>query len=118
MFMGGRSYPEWASPEERFGGYHMTKLFVIALTVAAAASVAHADSRKFSAADVPAAKLKSGRVVISNDDKHITAYRFAGNIREALVKLRSVRTIATTSFGGVLFNGNATSRGYAPERYT
>ena len=95
----------------------MKRTLVILVTLVAA-TAANADSRKFSAADVPAARLKSGRVVISNDDKHITAYRFAGNIREALVKLRSMRTIATHSFGGVLFNGTATARGYAPARFS
>lgn len=86
----------------------MNKTLVIAVTLAFAATIVTADSGKFSAADVPAARLqKAGRVLISNDDTHITAYRFAGNIREALVKLRSVRRIATNSFGNVLFDPSA-----------
>src|SRR5687768_5926659 len=80
MLMWNAIVPEWACRGQRFGGYLMKRTLVIALTMAAA-TVAQADSRKFSAADVPAAKLKSGRVVISNDDRHITAFRFAGNIR-------------------------------------
>ena len=86
----------------------MKKALVIAVTFALAATATQADSRKFSAADVPAAKLrKSGKVVISNDATKITAWRFAGNIREALVSLRSIRRVATTNFGGMLFDSRA-----------
>jgi soluble lytic murein transglycosylase-like protein len=86
----------------------MKKVFVIAVTFVLATTAARADSRKFSAADFPAAKLrKSGKVVISNDANKITAWRFAGNIREALVSLRSIRRVATSNFGGMRFDPNA-----------
>lgn len=86
----------------------MRKALVIAVTLAAATTIASADTRKFSAADVPAAKLrKPGRVVISNDATKITAWRFAGNIREALVSLRSLRRAAISSFGGMRYDSNA-----------
>ena len=86
----------------------MKILNVIAVTLSLTAGVAVADDRKFSAADVPAAGLrKSGRIVISNDARNITAHRFAGNIREALLTLRSARRIATQDYGAVLFDSKA-----------
>ena len=75
------------------------------ITMALLLAAASASAEKFSAADVPHARLKgSGRIVISNDSRSISAYRFFGNIREALVSLRSMRT---TSYGSVLFNSSA-----------
>ncbi len=62
----------------------------------------------FSAAQVPQAHIrKPGRIVIANDSRSITAYHFFGEIREALVSLRSSRAIAYQSFGEAVFNGNA-----------
>lgn len=78
---------------------------VIAVTLAVA-SAATADERRFTASSVPHVKMKKG-VVIKNDSRSITAYRFFGNIRESLVTLRSTRTFATRSFGRVLFDSNA-----------
>ena len=51
---------------------------------------AAADDRRFVAGDAPAARFSNGgRIVISNDTKSISAYRFFGEIAEALVKLRA-----------------------------
>jgi soluble lytic murein transglycosylase-like protein len=88
----------------------MKTSLVMLLTFAAA--VAGADDRKFSAADVPAAKLqqKSGRIVVKNTSSHITAYRFFGDIREALVSLRATRRIASNPFGDT----RATARAVPP----
>ena len=95
----------------------MNKIFVLGVTLVLSAAVLNADDRRFSAADVPTAGLrKSGRVVISNDDTKITAWRFAGNIREALVSLRSARLVATSNLGGALFNSEARVDG-VPARY-
>jgi soluble lytic murein transglycosylase-like protein len=85
---------------------------VIAITLLVAAAFtarsASANPRKFSAANVPAAKLKKpGKVVISNDQRSITAHRFFGNIREALVSIRSSRTISFRPFGPQVFNSGA-----------
>ena len=81
---------------------------VIAVTLSLTAAAAGADERRFSAADVPASGFrKSGRIVISNDARNITAHRFSGNIREALLTLRSARRIATHGYGAVLFDSNA-----------
>ncbi|HEX6639707.1 MAG TPA: lytic transglycosylase domain-containing protein [Thermoanaerobaculia bacterium] len=85
---------------------------VIAVTLVVATSLAAtrvtAASRTFSAASVPTAKLKKpGRIVISNDSRTITAHRFFGNIREALVSIRSSRTIGFHPFGPEVFNSRA-----------
>jgi soluble lytic murein transglycosylase-like protein len=84
---------------------------VIALTFAVA-TAAYAEERRFTASALPSARLKkAGRVVISNDSKSITAYRFFGNIRESLVSLRSLRVLATNSFGGAVYDTRASVRG-------
>jgi soluble lytic murein transglycosylase-like protein len=89
---------------------------VIALTLLVA-TTAVAEERKFSASTVPSARLrKPGRVVISNDHRSITAYRFFGNIREALVSLRSMRAIPHTSFGASLFDPNTSAPAPSPYR--
>jgi soluble lytic murein transglycosylase-like protein len=74
-------------------------------------SAASADTRRFTAADIPAAKLKKpGKVLISNDSHSITAWRFFGDIREALVSLRSTRSIAFHPFGTSVFDPRATAK--------
>lgn len=84
----------------------MKSYLMTALMLVAAGSL-QADSRIFSASDVPAARIKPGRVVVQNNSTHITAYRFIGNIREALFSLRSSHAIAKHSYGNVLFQSNA-----------
>jgi soluble lytic murein transglycosylase-like protein len=73
-----------------------------------AATAAFADGR-FSAADVPGAKIRQpGKVVIRNSGASITAYHFFGNIREALFSLRSSPArLRTTPFGSVLYDSSA-----------
>jgi soluble lytic murein transglycosylase-like protein len=71
-----------------------------------AATAAHGAG--FSAADVPGVGLRQpGKVRISNHGNTITAYRFFGNIREALFSLRSVRSLRTNAYGPVLFDSKA-----------
>jgi len=80
-------------------------LFIAPLLIA---SVLHADDRRFSAADVPGAGIhKGGKVVITNNSHSITAYRFFGNIREALVTLKSARVLAYQPYGSAVFDSNA-----------
>jgi soluble lytic murein transglycosylase-like protein len=80
---------------------------VIAVTLVLATNLVAAE-RRFTAAAVPAAKLKKpGKVVISNDSRAITAYRFFGDIREALVSLRSTRVLAFRPFGSAIYNSQA-----------
>ena len=86
--------------------------------MALAAGVAHAGDGHFSASDVPAATLlhKGGHVVISNDSKHITAYRFANNIREALVSLQSSRSLRyDPRFRASLYQSDARVNSPIPE---
>jgi soluble lytic murein transglycosylase-like protein len=83
---------------------------VIAVTIVVAASAA-GDDRRFVASSVPGAGLKKpGKVVISNDSRSITAYRFFGNIREALVSLRSTRVLSTRSFGTAVFDSRSSAK--------
>jgi soluble lytic murein transglycosylase-like protein len=85
----------------------MKAYFVIAVTLLAATAVA-AEERKFTASSVPSAKLrKPGKVVISNDQRSITAHRFFGNIREALVSIRSARVIPFRPFGASVYETRA-----------
>jgi soluble lytic murein transglycosylase-like protein len=81
---------------------------VIAVTLLCLAAHHASAERKFSASSVPSAGLrKPGRIVITNDHRSITAHRFFGNIREALVSIRSSRTIGFRPFGPEVFNPNA-----------
>jgi soluble lytic murein transglycosylase-like protein len=72
------------------------------------ATVLHADDRRFSASAVPSAGIrKGGKVVITNDSNTITATRFFGNIREALVTLKSTRVVAYQSYGSAVYDSSA-----------
>jgi soluble lytic murein transglycosylase-like protein len=89
---------------------------VIAVTFCAATLVVSAEPHKFTASQVANARLKKpGRIVITNDSRTITAHRFFGNIREALVSIRSSRSLAVRPFGSVLYNGHAPAK--APREY-
>jgi soluble lytic murein transglycosylase-like protein len=84
----------------------------MALTLLLVCASGFADDRKFSASDVRAAGVglkKQGRIVITNDGNSITAFRFFGNVREALVSLRSAR-LRYTPYGNVIFDPNARVR--------
>lgn len=71
------------------------------------ASAAFAEM-KFVAGDAPGTGIrKPGRIVITNDRDSIDAYQFRGDIKSALLSLRSVRTIAYRPYGAVLFDSNA-----------
>lgn len=86
----------------------MKTKFVIAVTLSLVATLAHAEERKFTAASITGAKLKkSGRIVVTNDSRSITAWRFFGDIRESLVSLRSVRGLSHTPFGPAVFDSRA-----------
>ena len=69
------------------------------------ASAAYADGGKFSASDVPHARMKKG-VVIENNARSITAYQFFGNIREALFSIKS-SPMSMHPYGAVLYDANA-----------
>ena len=81
-----------------------TKLTLAALLVS---SSAYAGVNNFSAADVAGVRLKRpGRVVISNTSNRITAFHFFGNVKQALVSLKTA-PLSLNPFGSVLFNSNA-----------
>jgi soluble lytic murein transglycosylase-like protein len=84
---------------------------VIAVTLLVVTVAAGADDRsRFTASHVPAARFKkSGKVVISNDSRAITAYRFFGDIRESLVSIRSSRTLSFRPFGSAVYNSSASA---------
>ncbi|MDQ3281775.1 MAG: lytic transglycosylase domain-containing protein [Acidobacteriota bacterium] len=85
----------------------MKSRIVIAVTLLVATSAVAAE-RRFTASSIPNAKLKKpGKVVISNDHRAITAYRFFGDIREALVSLRSTRVLAFRPFGNAIYDSRA-----------
>jgi soluble lytic murein transglycosylase-like protein len=81
---------------------------VIAVTLLFA-TAAGATERRFTASAMPNARLKKpGKVVISNDSHSITAHRFFGNIREALVTLRSTRVLGSRF--AAAYDSRATAR--------
>ena len=90
----------------------MRIIFILAFVLVAASAA----GGQFSAADVPSARFhQTGKVVISNDARHITAYRFFGEIRESLLSLRSSRsTLHYTPFGSALFDSSAQLSGQMP----
>lgn len=90
---------------------------VIAVTLLAVVATHAYGERKFSASSVPNARIKKpGKIVISNDHRSINAHRFFGNIKEALVSIRSSRTIAFRPFGSEVFNSRASVK--APAEMT
>jgi soluble lytic murein transglycosylase-like protein len=82
---------------------------VLAVSLAVASTVM-ADDRKFTAASAGVRLKRPGKIVITNDSRSITAWRFFGDIREALVSLRSVRqAFSFNPFGAVLFDSSASA---------
>ncbi len=82
------------------------RVLVAAVTLLVA-TAAMADGR-FSAADVPSARLKqTGRVVIENKGRTITAYHFFGNIRQALMSLQSASNLHYSPFGPAVYQSDA-----------
>ncbi len=87
----------------------MTQSYRIpALVMIFFAGTAFAGGAHFSASDVPGSGIKQpGRIVIRNSATSITAFRFFGNVREALLTLRSVRTLHYAPFGDVVYDSSA-----------
>jgi soluble lytic murein transglycosylase-like protein len=80
----------------------------IKLTIAVVLIAASASAGDFSAADVPSAHIRqTGKVVIRNDHRGITAWRFFGDIQESLVSLRSVRASMHYTPFGAAFDSSA-----------
>jgi soluble lytic murein transglycosylase-like protein len=86
----------------------MASSYRIAALLMILATSAIADSSRFSAADAPGFGIKKqGRIVIRNDETSISAFRFFGSVREALVTLRSSRNLKYSPFGGSVFDSTA-----------
>jgi len=96
-------------PQVSFRDCFMKMRYVIAVTLLVATPLA-AGERRFTAAATGAKLKQPGKVVIKNDDRAITAYRFFGNIREALVSLRSTRALSTRAFGASVYDSRANAK--------
>jgi soluble lytic murein transglycosylase-like protein len=81
-----------------------TTLVVLILSLISAMPAEAA--RKLVASEIRGAKMKPG-VVITNDSKSISAFSFDGEIRKALVYLRSTRAIALRPFGTSIYDSRA-----------
>lgn len=101
-----RGIAGWAASLEATHEMKITLLMVLMLL---APTLAQAGERKFTAADLPSRPgvKQSGKVVISNDGASITAFRFFGDIRQALVSIRTAPRFTTHSYGNVLFDSTA-----------
>jgi len=87
----------------------------VAVVMSTASVATAADERRFSAGDLPHSRLQGkGRIVISNDSHSISAFRFFGNVRQALVTLRSSRSMAYQPYGSVLFDSAAAPSAQTP----
>lgn len=84
----------------------MRRLITAAAMLVATAAMAEG---RFSAADVPGAGIRQpGKIVIRNSGASITAYRFFGDIKEALFSIRASRAkLRTTPFGPAVFDSSA-----------
>src|SRR5207245_3387012 len=87
----------------------VTSYRIPALVMIFIAGAALADGSRFSAVDVPQGLgiKHHGRIVIRNDESSITAYSFFGNVSQALVSLRTSRTLRYASFGNSVYDSSA-----------
>lgn len=93
-------------PRSFYGAITM-KRFAILLGVALTSVSAQAGGL-LSASDLKGARIKQqGRIVISNDKTHITAFQLHNDIRTALVKLRSMPSLAYRPFGSAVYDSKA-----------
>lgn len=92
----------------------MTRYVAAVLTLLLAGSALAGE--RFSAADVPKAKLRQpGRVVIQNQGRTITAYQFFGNIRQALLSMRSASSLHYSPFGPAVYQSDASLTTVMPQ---
>lgn len=112
MFVGGigivHPNPAKDSAARKVHSLMIPSYRILALFMILVATSAMADGSRFSAADAPGFGIKrQGRIVIRNDERSITAYRFFGNVREALVTLRTSHTLNFSPFGTAIFDSSA-----------
>jgi soluble lytic murein transglycosylase-like protein len=85
-----------------------TSYRILALLTILVTGTAFAGGSRFSASDAPGFGIKhQGRVVIRNDERSITAYRFFNNVSEALVKLRASRTLSYSPFSAAVYDSSS-----------
>ncbi|HUO84302.1 MAG TPA: lytic transglycosylase domain-containing protein [Thermoanaerobaculia bacterium] len=70
--------------------------------------------RKFTAASTDASIKGSGQILITNEGSSLVAYQFHGNIRTALVRVRSSRQLMMNPYGPILYDSDAEVRGGVP----
>jgi soluble lytic murein transglycosylase-like protein len=89
--------------------FMVTSYRITALLMILVAGTALADGSRFSAAEVPQGLgiKHQGRIVIRNDERSITAYNFFGNVSQALVSLKTSRTLRYASFGNSVYDSSA-----------
>jgi soluble lytic murein transglycosylase-like protein len=85
-----------------------TSYRILAIVIFLGAGSAFAGDSRISAADLPAGiGIKKHGIVIQNDAQSISAYSFFGNVRQALVSLRTSRTLRYASFGDTVYDSSA-----------
>ena len=87
----------------------MKRILIMAFALGMALPLAASD-RKFAASTLSGIGIRqSGRIVITNDHNSIVAYQFDGDIRHALVRLRSTSsgTLHYRPFGSVIYDSDA-----------
>jgi soluble lytic murein transglycosylase-like protein len=91
----------------------IAKRAFLAMTVLATCAATTLSARNFSASGV-AIRPMPKNVVVSNDSRKITAYASEGEIRRALVSIRSQRNLAMRPFGAAVYNSDASVARSAP----
>ncbi|MGA7614582.1 MAG: lytic transglycosylase domain-containing protein [Thermoanaerobaculia bacterium] len=93
----------------------MKRIVIMSLALGMALPLAASD-RKFAASTLSGVRIQqSGRIVITNERNSIVAYQFDGDIRHALVRLRSTSgTLHYRPFGSVIYESDASVPGSVP----
>lgn len=92
----------------------MNKIAVVLVALFTAGS-AHAAGRLVASEIKGAGIKKSGKIVITNDDRSITAFALQNDLKTALVTLRSIRRALTIRpFGGSVYQSRAAVNSQVP----
>jgi soluble lytic murein transglycosylase-like protein len=113
MFEGGTGILQATTPQNNApmkGQSRMRASYRISvLAMMFIAGSAFAGGSRFSASDVPSGLgiKHQGKIVIRNDARSMTAYRFFGNVSEALVSIRISRTLQYSTYGKAVYDSSA-----------